>query len=633
MRDKMQRHPNQLKGSLYWIAASAVGLLILNYLVATDALDWYYAGVLSTAGIYIILTTSLNLINGITGQLSIGHAGFMAVGAYTAALLSVHYDTPFVVNILAAFATAAVAGLVIGLPTLRLKGDYLAIATLGFGEIIRVVIQNLKVTRGAFGIVGITWVDNLFYTEIVVLLSVVIIWRIVNSATGRALIAIREDETAAETMGINTTLYKVMAFAIGSAFAGVAGALYAHRMTYISPNDFTFLKSVDILVMLVLGGLGSITGAVVSAFSLTLLPEFLRFIDEWRMVIYPLLLVVVMLFRPQGLFGTKEIDFGALGAAFRWLKSRFGGAVGSAPQRTVETASPSSGMQTEVQTSSLQPAGVQPDLSGQPGSAAVAPAEPSSRPFLEVNGLSIYYGGLKAVSDFNMSLPEGALHGLIGPNGAGKTTVFNMLTGLHPPSEGEIRFRRKRIDRLPPYRISSEGVARTFQNIRLFKDLTVLDNVKTAFHMNVGYGFGASLVRPPSYGVKERRVTSEAERLLEILGLQERRMELARNLPYGEQRRLEIARALATRPRLLLLDEPAAGMNPQETASLMELIRWIRDEFALTILLIEHDMSLVMRLCERITVLDYGVTIFEGTPDEVKRNPRVIEAYLGQEAN
>ena len=633
----MQRHPNQLKGSLYWIAAGAVGLLVINYLAATDALDWYYAGVLSTAGIYIILTTSLNLINGITGQLSIGHAGFMAVGAYTAALLSVHYNTPFAVNILAAFATAAVAGLVIGLPTLRLKGDYLAIATLGFGEIIRVVIQNLKVTRGAFGIVGIAWVDNLFYTEIVVFLSVLIIWRIVNSATGRALIAIREDETAAETMGINTTLYKVMAFAIGSAFAGVAGALYAHRMTYISPNDFTFLKSVDILVMLVLGGLGSITGAVVAAFSLTLLPEFLRFIDEWRMVIYPLLLVIVMLFRPQGLFGTKEIDFGSLGAVFGRLKSRLGQAEQTPVPQPDDVkpagAEPASVQRADAQPEGVQPASVQADLSGQPQSAAVAPAEPSNQPFLEVSGLSIYYGGLKAVSDFNMSLPEGALHGLIGPNGAGKTTVFNMLTGLHPPSEGEIRFRQKRVDHLPPYKITSEGVARTFQNIRLFRDLTVLDNVKTAFHMNVGYGFGSSLVRPPSYGAKERRITSDAERLLEILGLQDRCMELARNLPYGEQRRLEIARALATRPRLLLLDEPAAGMNPQETASLMELIRWIRGEFALTILLIEHDMSLVMRLCERITVLDYGVTIFEGTPDEVKRNPRVIEAYLGQEAN
>ena len=465
-------------------------------------------------------------------------------------------------------------------------------------------------------------------------------------------------------MGINTTLYKVMAFAIGSAFAGVAGALYAHRMTYISPNDFTFLKSVDILVMLVLGGLGSITGAVVSAFSLTLLPEFLRFIDEWRMVIYPLLLVIVMLFRPQGLFGTNEIDFGSLGAVFGRLKPLLGRTAGSKLRREAEAVSaprdgkpgtdartagvPLSSVQASdtqsldmqaagarpsgTQADGAQPAGVQPDLSGSLGQAQ-ALAEPAGPPFLEVNGLSIYYGGLKAVSDFNMSLPEGALHGLIGPNGAGKTTVFNMLTGLHPPSEGEIRFRQKRIDHLPPYRVTAEGIARTFQNIRLFKDLTVLDNVKTAFHMNAGYGFGSSVIRPPSYGVKERRITSEAERLLEILGLQDRQMELAKNLPYGEQRRLEIARALATRPKLLLLDEPAAGMNPQETSSLMELIRWIRAEFALTILLIEHDMSLVMRLCERITVLDYGMTIFEGTPDEVKRNPRVIEAYLGEEAD
>ena len=234
------------------------------------------------------------------------------------------------------------------------------------------------------------------------------------------------------------------------------------------------------------------------------------------------------------------------------------------------------------------------------------------------------------MSDLNMTLQRGALHGLIGPNGAGKTTVFNMITGLHPPSEGEILFEGKRIDGKPPHAVTAAGIARTFQNIRLFKDLTVLDNVKTAFHLSTGYGVGSALAYTPSYVAKERWIDSEARRLLEILNLQDRSMELARNLPYGEQRRLEIARWLLG--PVSCSDEPAAGMNPQETADLMDLIRRIRDEFDLTILLIEHDMSLVMQLCERITVLDYGMTIFEGTPDEVKRNPRVIEAYLGEEA-
>lgn len=600
----MRRHPNQLRGSAIWIVAGAVALATVNILVAAGSLDSYYTTVLGVVGINIILTTSLNLINGVTGQLSIGHAGFMAVGAYTAGILSMHFQTPFVINILAAFVAAAIVGVLIGLPTLRLRGDYLAIATLGFGEIIRVVIQNLKITGGAFGLIGIEWIDNFFYIEIVVIVSVLIIWRIVNSAPGRALVAIREDEIAAETMGVNTTVYKVMAFAIGSAFAGVAGAIFAHRMAFISPNDFTFLKSIDVLVMLVLGGLGSMTGAVVSAISLSLLPEFLRVIDDWRMVIYPLLLVVVMLFRSQGLLGTKEVDFGSVKAVFERLKSLF-----VKSRRQSEPA---------------------------PDSSSIAIRETSDQdiddPALEIKGLSIYFGGLKAVSDLTMTLQKGVLHGLIGPNGAGKTTVFNMITGLHAPSEGEIVFEGKRIDGRPPHTVTATGIARTFQNIRLFKDLTVLDNVKIAFHLSAGYGLGSALAHPPSYGEKERRIDSDAFELLRILNLQDRSMELAKNLPYGEQRRLEIARALATHPSLLLLDEPAAGMNPQETASLMDLIRRIRDEFGLTVLLIEHDMSLVMQLCERITVLDYGVTIFEGTPDEVRRNPRVIEAYLGEEA-
>lgn len=612
----MKRHPNQLRGSLIWIAVGAVVLVILNIMVATDSVDFYYAAVLSVAGINIILTTSLNLINGVTGQLSIGHAGFMAVGAYTAALLSLHFGTPYVLNIVAAFATAAVAGFLIGLPTLRLKGDYLAIATLGFGEIIRVVIQNLKITRGARGLVGIEWIDNFFYTEIVVIVSVFILWRIINSAPGRAMVAIHEDETAAETMGINTTRYKVLAFAIGSAFAGVAGAIFAHRMSYISPNDFTFLKSIDVLVMLVLGGLGSLTGAIVSAIALTLLPEFLRFIDEWRMVIYPLLLVIVMLFRSEGLLGTKEVDVGQVKSLLLRIGSRLF-------RRRVEPAAGAVGSPAAAGGAERVGYKLQRDLTS---------ARDSDQPLLEVRGLSIYFGGLKAVSDLTMTLSKGALHGLIGPNGAGKTTVFNMITGLHPPSEGQIVFDGRRIDGQPSHRVTATGIARTFQNIRLFKDLTVLDNVKIAFHMSAGYGLGAALVHPPSFGTKEERIESEALRLLGILKLQNRSMELARNLPYGEQRRLEIARALATKPSLLLLDEPAAGMNPQETAELMELIRWIRDEFSLTILLIEHDMSLVMKLCERITVLDYGETIFEGTPDEVKNNKRVIEAYLGEEA-
>lgn len=256
---------------------------------------------------------------------------------------------------------------------------------------------------------------------------------------------------------------------------------------------------------------------------------------------------------------------------------------------------------------------------------------------LKCEGLGIAFGGLKAVSDFKLELRHGELVGLIGPNGAGKTTVFNMLSGVYEPTEGTIVFRdefgvERPVGGMQPNKVSKLGIARTFQNIRLFKELSVLDNVRVAYHQSAGYSPLGAIFRSPRHGRREDEIEGKSRALLAIFGIEGKADELAQNLPYGEQRKLEIARAMATEPLLLLLDEPAAGMNPQETKELMGLIRMIRGKFELTILLIEHDMNLVMGICERLVVLDYGKIIAEGSPDAIKRNPQVIKAYLGEEA-
>ncbi len=248
---------------------------------------------------------------------------------------------------------------------------------------------------------------------------------------------------------------------------------------------------------------------------------------------------------------------------------------------------------------------------------------------LETGNLTHYFGGLRAVYNLNLTIENGELMGLIGPNGAGKTTVFNLLSGFYRPSEGEIRFLGRSIGGLRPHQVTALGIARTFQNIRLWNSLSVFENICVSQHYELGYGFLHSVLRTPGFIRGERRVRKRAEELIDLLGLRHYASEFPKNLPYGFQRRVEIGRALALGPKLLLLDEPAAGMNPGEVGELIETIRWIRDEFKLAVCLIEHQMRVVMNVCERITVLDFGETIAEGLPDEIRLNPRVVEAYLG----
>ena len=567
----------------------AAGYFLVVGLHRADILiNDYYLQILIWVGINVIMGVSLNLINGFTGQFSLGHAGFMAIGAYVAASMTKLMGMPFAFALLSGGIAAAAGGLVVGIPTLRLADDYLAIATLGFGEIIRVIILNLDVVGGPRGLPGIPARTTFLWVYVIAAATVVVVRNLIWSRQGRALVAIREDETAAETMGVDTTRNKIMAFVVGAFFAGVAGGLYAHKITFIDPSQFDFMKSIEALVIIVLGGLGSITGTVMAAFVVTFLPEILRAFADYRMIIYSLMLILMMLYRPRGLMGTAEFSFRQLG-------------LGNG--RPV------------------------PEKGGQ--AAAIGDGPP---PVLETRRVCMDFGGLRAVSDFNMTLRQGELVGLIGPNGAGKTTVFNMITGLAEATSGRVYFVGEDITRRRPSEINDMGVARTFQNIRLFSNLSVLDNVRIAFRGERPYSMTEALLRAGRYSAQEDQIYRKSMEFLRLFGLEDRASEIASKLPYGAQRRLEMARALATKPRLLLLDEPAAGMNPQETQGLLELIRWIHERFDLTVLLIEHDMSLVMKLCQRIIVLDYGITIADGAPAEIVKNRRVIEAYLGEEA-
>lgn len=304
----MTNNPNKKNLDGYVTLIAVVVLVLLNVVLLAGKMPTYYTGILRFMGINIILAVSLNLINGITGQFSLGHAGFMAVGAYVSALVSIHLGWPLVFALLAGAVAASLLGILIGLPTLRLRGDYLAIATLGLGEIIRVVILNLDITKGARGLGGIPRTTTVYLVELFAIITILFTVNLMRSTHGRALLSIREDEIAAEAMGINTTFYKVFAFSAGAFFAGIAGGLFAHSMGYIAPANFEFMRSIEILVMVVLGGLGSITGSVIATVVLTILPEALRGFAQYRMVLYSAMLIAIMLFRPSGLMGTRELD-------------------------------------------------------------------------------------------------------------------------------------------------------------------------------------------------------------------------------------------------------------------------------------------------------------------------------------
>jgi len=596
---------SKLRSYIINLSATLLVYFVLSTLIGSGAINKYYASILIMIGINVIMTVSLNLTTGFLGELALGHAGFMSVGAFTAGIItkqltaSMGWDAAacLPISLLAGGILAAVMGFLIGVPALRLKGDYLAIITLGFGEIIRVIIQNMQITGGASGISRIPRINNFSITFFVMAAVIVVMFTLGRSRHGRAILSIRENAVAAESTGISVTRYKIFAFTFAAFFAGIAGGLYAHQIGRISAATFDFNKSIEYLVMVVLGGMGSITGSIIAAGVLTLLPELLRQFADYRMLLYSIMLILMMLFRPKGLMGTAEFSL-----TFVWDRL--------------------TGFYKRAASSKATPKPVT-----MPDSPTYAVKE--GAPVLETRNLGIRFGGLQAAEGVNLQLFDNEIVGLIGPNGAGKTTVFNMLTGVYLPTEGDIQLLGQSIVGKKTYEIVADGVARTFQNIRLFKSMTVLENIKVAFHTRMHYSPASGIFRLPKYAREERGIEQRARELLRVFNMEESADLPADGLPYGQQRKLEICRALATSPKVLLLDEPAAGMNPIETRELMETIGLIRNRFSVAILLIEHDMKLVMGICERIYVLNYGRIIAQGTPTEIRNNPEVIRAYLG----
>jgi len=575
-------------------------------------------------GLWVMLALGLNVVAGFAGLLDLAYVAFFGIGGYTFALLSssqINIHLPFILVLpLAAFFTMAV-GIALGLTSIRLKGDYLAIVTLAFAQIFKLLLLNLdtpvNITGGVNGIysfdpinlLGIRISTPIAYAYMIWCFTIIVTigsFRIKRSRFGRGWEAIREDELAAEAIGVNTTWMKLMAFAGGAFIAGVAGALFASFQDSVFPNNFDFPQLVIVYCMVILGGLGNITGVILGAVFLSILPEFLREYGAYRMMSYGLILIVLMALRPQGIMG--EIGF--------LVKKKV---------RPDKDQSDRLKASTELYYDEHSKTRESDQLRPQFSKSNIA--------ILELNHVTMDFGGIKAVDDLSLTLHEREILSIIGPNGAGKTTLFNLISGIYPPGSGSIYFEGHAITGLKPHQVVKAGIARTFQNLRLFNKMSVLDNAKVGQFCRTVAGPLSILLHLPLHKREEKQTDQKAKEILDLFGGRltgYRFGQEAMFLSYANRRRMEIARALSTESKILLLDEPSAGMNPQETIEITAFIKTLRDAFGYTILLIEHKLNVVRTISDRVIALDYGVKIAEGSYDEVACSEKVIEAYLGR---
>lgn len=585
-----------------------VGLVICAVVVGAWFLPDSYVSLLNYIGLYALVTLGLVLLTGVAGIISFGQAAFVGIGAYSTAYLSTVYGASPWVGLFAGIAITVLSALVIGYVTLSLSGHYLPLGTIAWGISLYYFVGNFEGLGGHTGLTSIPAITLFGFpldTQrrmsiliwVIMLVAMILVANLLNSRHGRAMRSLKCGPLIAETFGANTLRLQILLFVYAAILASISGWLYAHLLRFVNPSPFGLSMGIEYLFMAVVGGAGSIWGAVIGSAVITITKEYLTYFlphligqqGNYEIIIFGIVVILLLQFNR---------DNGITGLLANLLRSK--------PKPQVAATSPGSSIEL------------------------VAPAPQNKSTLIAINGVTKYFGGLPAISKLSFEMAKGEIVGLIGPNGAGKTTLFNLLTGVLQLSDGEIRLRGEKISGLPPRRIAALGVARTFQHVQLVPGMPVIENVMIGSYLRGHCATWMAFFRLNH--VEESNALREAEQQLRRVGCSHLANLNCDELALGQQRIVEVARAAAAKPDLILLDEPAAGLRLNEKRQLADVIRSLRAE-GMTILLVEHDMDFVMTLVDRLVVVNFGRFLAQGTPEEIQNNADVLEAYLGRSAS